>query len=65
MRGPLHAHAYQEHALVAFCRTCSLHSALTVDTNRRRGACDDWDSLTYALYTQQEYAVTAFQNRKL
>ena len=31
VRGPLHAHTHQEHALVAFCRTCSLHSALTME----------------------------------
>ena len=52
VRGPLQAHTYQEHAFVAFCRTCSLHSALSMETIRRRGACDDWFNFTLTLYTR-------------
>jgi hypothetical protein len=57
MRGPLQPHTHQEHALVIFCRTCSLHSALIMmETDRRRGTCDDWENLTPILYTLDLFA---------
>jgi hypothetical protein len=56
MRGSLQPHTHQEHALVIFCRTCSLHSALMMETDRRRGTCDDRENLTITLYTRDIFA---------
>jgi hypothetical protein len=58
----LEAHAYKEHALVAFCRTRSLHSALTLENKSRRDECNAWDNFTMPLYTLWRCRVAALQN---
>ncbi len=50
VRRPLQAHAHQEHALVAFCRTCSLHSVAIAEIQFGGGQLNWLIKFTQALY---------------